>query len=81
MLKNSDTKANYQYVIVRQIRQSTPWHTERHGYDPTSLNFKDSILLDIKVVKKLLTVIPIAKIDWYIPIGVKYFLLNDSDNT
>ena len=28
-------KSEAQAVLGRQIRQSTPWLTERHGYDPT----------------------------------------------
>ena len=29
-----------QAVLGRQGRESTPWHTERHGYDPTLLPYK-----------------------------------------
>ena len=29
-----------QAVLGRQIRQSTPWLTERHGYDPTSCMYR-----------------------------------------
>ncbi len=33
--KNANIQVGGQAVLGRQVKVTTPWHTERHGYDPT----------------------------------------------
>ena len=34
----ASTKSEAKRVLGRQLQTATPWLTERHGYDPTSLH-------------------------------------------
>ncbi|GME79495.1 unnamed protein product [Ambrosiozyma monospora] len=42
------TEVGGQAVLGRQVRSTTPWPTERHGYDPTSIGCILDIALGLR---------------------------------